>query len=91
MLTGVFDGGNGADDSLIIGNVLLTVKRDIEINLSAIRFCQLHLLEFRGRGRRSEQLTLMRTLFPFRSTSVIASLLERDMMSKSDWYSNCSC
>lgn len=48
MLTGVFDGGNGADDSLVIGNVLLTVKRDVEINLSAIRFCQLHLLEFRG-------------------------------------------
>ena len=31
----------------------------------------------------------MRTLFPFRSTSVIASLLERDIMLKSDWYSNC--
>ena len=28
----------------------------------------------------------MRTLFPFRSTSVIASLLERDMMSESDLY-----
>ena len=35
------------------------------------------------------QLTLMRTLFPFRSTSVIASLLERDIVLKSDWYSNC--
>ena len=48
MLTGVFDRGNGANDSLIVGNVLLTVKRDIEINLIAIRFCQLHLPDFRG-------------------------------------------
>lgn len=48
MLTGVFDGWNCANDSLVIGNVLFTVKRDIEINLSAIRFCQLHQLELRG-------------------------------------------
>ena len=47
MLTGVFDRGNGANDSLIVGNVLLTVKRDVEINLIAIRICQLHLSEFR--------------------------------------------
>ena len=57
MLTGVFDRGNGANDSLIIGNVLLTVKRDIEINLVAIRFCQLHLPEFqRGAGEVSSSL-----------------------------------
>ena len=35
MLTGVFDRGNGANNSLIVGNVLLTVKRDVEINLVA--------------------------------------------------------
>ena len=48
MLTGVFDCGNGANDSLIVGNMLLTVKRDIEIDLIAMGFCQLHLPEFRG-------------------------------------------
>ena len=36
MLTGVFDGRNGADDPLIVGNMLLTVKRDIEVNLKIL-------------------------------------------------------
>ena len=57
MLTGVFDRGNGANDSLIIGNVLLTVKRDVEVNLVAIRFCQLHLPQFqRAAGEVSSSL-----------------------------------
>lgn len=57
MLTGVFDRGNGANDSLIVGNVLIAVKRDIEINLVAIQSCQFHLPEFqRGAGEVSSSL-----------------------------------
>ena len=35
MFASVFDGREGADDSLIIGNVLLLIERDIKVNLDA--------------------------------------------------------
>ncbi len=33
MFAGVFDGGKGADDALIVGDVLVGVERDVEVNL----------------------------------------------------------
>ena len=35
MFASVFDGREGADDSLIIGNVLLLIEGNIKVNLDA--------------------------------------------------------
>ena len=35
MFASIFDGREGADDTLVIGDVLLLVERDIEVDLDA--------------------------------------------------------
>ena len=41
MFASIFDCGKSADNSLVIGNILLFVKGDVEVNLDANRFSQL--------------------------------------------------
>ena len=34
VVNGIFDGGDGTGDTLVVGNLLVLVKRDIEVDLS---------------------------------------------------------
>lgn len=36
MLEGVFDGGEGADDALVVGDVLVGVQGDVEVDLGEV-------------------------------------------------------
>lgn len=73
MLAGIFDGGECADDSLVVGDFLVGVKWNVEIHLGVSQ-----LSKFLCRSVK-EGCTLIRTRLPLRSTSVIASLLDNDM------------
>ena len=47
MVEGIFDGGNGADDALIVGHLLLRVKWDVEIHLiRAVREMSVPIIVF---------------------------------------------
>jgi len=79
----ILDGWDGTGDTLGVGDVLIGVERDVEVDLIAasgsasIHFS--HLLRHCDGGG---QLTLMRTLLSLRDTSVIESLLERDIFAR---------
>ena len=77
MLGGILDGREGADDALVVGYVLVRVERDVEVDLVSNT---LSLETYTAMRRFHSELTRMRTRLPFRSTSVIASLLERDIV-----------
>ena len=38
VITGIFDGRQGTDDPLIVGDVLAGIERDIEVYLSLDKF-----------------------------------------------------
>lgn len=42
MLNGIFDGGEGTDDTLVIGNFLIGVKWNIEVDLAT---CKRHRID----------------------------------------------
>ncbi len=80
MVDRIFDCLEGADDTLIVGDVFLFVEWNIEVNLQH----QLEVVKqflFRYTNQQwQRRLTRMRTLLPLTSTSVMASLLESDMI-----------
>lgn len=83
MLAGILDGGKGADDTLVIGDFLVAVQRDIEVHLDIGRLAvgsghKYKLCSTTGRWLH----TRIRTRLPLRSTSVIASLSESDIFDK---------
>ena len=73
MVNSVFDGRNSTDDALIVGDLLLGVLRDVEVDLKGLVGSDTEC---------SDELTLMRTLLSLRSTSVIESLFERDIVAQ---------
>lgn len=76
MVDRVLDGWESTDNTLVVGNFLLRIKRDVEVNLC----CGVNNYSSSTKIGRSVGLTLMRTRLPLSSTSVMASLLERDMV-----------
>ena len=75
ILDGVLDGGEGTDDTLVVGDVLVGVEGDVEVDLASIVSID-SSLDVISSGKR----TRMRTRLSLRSTSVMATLLLRDMM-----------
>lgn len=79
----ILDGWDGTSDTLGVGDVLVGVERDVEVDLIAesgsvsVHFSHL-LRHCDGAG----QLTLMRTLLSLTDTSVSESLLERDIFAR---------
>lgn len=71
MLDCVFNGWEGADYTLIVCDLLVGIERDVEVDL--VERISYDYEKARARS------TLIKTLLPFRSTSVIESLFERDM------------
>lgn len=43
VIDGIFDGGERADDALVVGDVLVGVERDVEVDLIAARTRQLSI------------------------------------------------
>jgi hypothetical protein len=78
ILDSVLDGGEGAGDTLVVGNlgVGLLVEGNVEVDLKSLLsvLCTYRVEVFGYRHTR------MRTRLPLRSTSVMESLLERDMI-----------
>jgi hypothetical protein len=79
VVDGVFDGGDGADDALVVSDFLVGVEGDVEVDLVV-------MVSIYSRDDCSDESylrklrTLIRTRLSLRSTSVIASLLERDIL-----------
>lgn len=80
MLAGVLDGRQGTNDTLIICDLVVRVQGNIEVDLVDYIFSQGSNVSS-CTERWSRRLTRIRTRLPFSSTSVIASLLESDMVS----------
>jgi len=78
ILDGVLDGGEGTDDTLVVGDFLVGVEGDVEVDLASIVSNDPSLRILSG-----EKHTRMRTRLSLRSTSVMATLLLRDMMNYS--------
>lgn len=77
IVEGVLDGGEGTDDTLVVGDVLVTVERDVEVDLGdpvSNYPIPLHIY-----GELCKH-TRIRTRLSLRSMSVMATLLLRDMM-----------
>lgn len=68
----MLDGGEGANDALVVGDFGIGVEGDVEVDLFG-------MLEIESSGAGSG-LTRTSTRLPFRSTSEMESLLERDMV-----------
>ena len=76
LVNGIFDSGQGSDDPLVVGDVLFGVEGDVKVDLS------IHVsIHMQLQSRRNH--TRMRTRLSLRSTSVMDSLLDRDM---ADWF-----
>lgn len=73
VLNGILDGGEGTNNTLRVGNVLVLVERDVEVNLFQISGYESLALNW-------PELTRIKTRLPLRSTSVMGSLLERDIV-----------
>lgn len=76
MFAGVLDGWKGAHDSLVVCDLIVRVQGDIEVDLSVLAEASGILFSLGV----IQAHTLIKTLLPFRSTSVMASLLDKDMM-----------
>ena len=76
MLAGILDCGKSADNALVV-SYFGTVKRDIEVDLDSD--CLVLILRL-GIAVEWINYTRIKTRLPLRSTSVIASLLERDIV-----------
>jgi hypothetical protein len=80
ILDSVLDGGEGAGDTLVVGDlgVGLLVEGNVEVDLkSLLSVLCTYMYRVEVFGYRH---TRMRTRLPLRSTSVMESLLERDMI-----------
>ena len=83
MVDRVLDGWKSTDNTLVVGNFLLRIKGDVEVYLC----CGVKsILPVQSR-QVSVVLTLMRTRLSLSSTSVMASLLERDILYSCYWAS----
>lgn len=83
IVQGILDRRQRARDPLVVGHFLVLIERDVEVDLFGWRCprvngCKFFLL---NRLAMRRLLTRIRTRWPLRSTSVMASLLERDMVS----------
>ena len=76
MFTSIFDGGKGTDNALIVRD-LCAIEGDIEVNLNNEKSVRVSI---DGITENSFINTRISTCLSLRSTSVIASFLERDMM-----------
>jgi len=78
ILDRIFDRGQGADDALVVGDlgVGLLVEGNVEVDLVVHQYPGHESLK----GRCGLAHTRINTLLPLRSTSVIGSLLERDIV-----------
>lgn len=81
VLDGVLDGGESTDDTLVVGDLLVGVKRDVEVDLERYVRRLMHA-SYEGRGWRGKDKkhTLIKTRLSARSTSVMANLLESDIV-----------
>jgi hypothetical protein len=79
MFNRIFDCWDGSGDTLRIRDLLIRVERDVEIDLGISMDCEYCGLRYLLRSWRG-WLTLIRTLLSLRSTSVMESLFERDMI-----------
>jgi hypothetical protein len=79
VVEGILDGGDGADDALVVGDVLVLVEGDVEVDLRPLAVVCTMAGSLDGGVGGQRQLTRIRTLLPLTSTSVMDSLLERDM------------
>ena len=73
----MFDSGERADDALVVGH-FGAVEGDIEVDLWEEEICCQSV--FFSTGGKRNLLTRTRTRLPLRSTSVMESLFERDMV-----------
>ena len=73
MFDGISNSGKGTNDALVICDLFIGVKRNVEVDLKDMVSCVQHISMRWLHTRISTRLS-------FKSTSVIASLLERDMM-----------
>lgn len=74
MLDCIFDGRKGTDYSLIVRDLLVGVEGDIEVDLGQVST---------GRTEKEysmENRTRIKTRLSLRSTSVMASLFDKDMV-----------
>lgn len=78
ILNSVLDGGQSTNDALVVGDLLVGIKGDVEVDLCYISLCPLSSQLYANRRTR------IRTRLPLRSTSVMASLLERDILLRGD-------
>lgn len=81
MVDGIFDSWDGSGNTLGVGDFLVRVERDIEVDLEQDYGCQKHeSIKLKCSDRiLASKLTLIKTRLSLRSTSVIESLLERDI------------
>lgn len=77
MVDSVFDCRQGTDNALIVGDMLIRVERDVEVDLFGFLRSATYTPET---PHESYKLTRISTRLPLRSTSWIESLFERDMM-----------
>ena len=82
IVDGVLDGGNGTGNALVVGDVLVGVERDVEVNLGYVRT----RLELKLHAQ--EKHTRIKTRLPLRSTSEMESLLESDIVTERDLSEN---
>lgn len=75
MFDGILDGGERADDALVVGDALVGIQRHVEVHLGVGLGCGCW-----GKKLGECRLTRTRTRLPFTSTSEIESLFDRDMV-----------
>jgi hypothetical protein len=78
----IVDGGESADNALVVGDLLVSVEGDVEVNLERGLLDSEAVIDLEWNDKR----TRISTRLPFRSTSAMESLLERDMLEVSWWY-----
>lgn len=79
VVDSIFDGWDRAGDTLRVGDFLVAVEWDVEIDLDYVSTGIFSLrLGFYTASRVVH--TRMRTLLPFRSTSWMESLFDKDML-----------
>jgi hypothetical protein len=92
VVNGIFDGWYCSRNTLVVGDVLIGVERYVEINLTVPEnglVGGFRLEEWLGKF--DSGLTRIKTRLSFKSTSVIESLLERDIVAKFDRKSSRKC
>lgn len=78
VVNGIFDCWDGSGDALVVGDLLIRIEGDVEVDLfvgAYVSASSVAACSYPG-----DQLTLIKTLLSLSSTSVIDSLLERDIV-----------